>query len=127
MKWPFGILLAALLPASACDLTGPCTTDPKPAIRVKIVDAATGGPPEAANVTATVTDGSYTDVATVPVPPTGFALAYLAFERPGIYRVEVQAQGYTPWVEQDVRALDTDECGVKAVDLTARLEKAAGS
>jgi hypothetical protein len=120
------MLLLGLVSASACNLTD-CTADLKPAVRVKIVDAATGGLVEAPSVTVTVTDGPYTDTVTLSVPPVGALFVYLAFERTGTYRVEVNAPGYSPWVEAEVRAVDRDECHVKTVDLTARLEKAAGS
>lgn len=101
-----------------------CTTEARPGIVVTIVDASTGAP-LAGPVTVTVWDGEYSETVTPPETPSGTRVAALAWERPGRYRVEVRAPGYVTWVGTEVRVLE-DECHVRPVELTARLEAGGG-
>lgn len=122
MKRLFMVLPVALVAASACKWGELCTLEARPGITVTIVDAATGSPVEG-DVTVIATDGSYTETVNVPVLAGGARVAWLAEERGGRYRVEVQAPEYALWVAPFVRVTE-DDCHVRTVDLTARLEKA---
>jgi len=75
------------------------------------------------DVTVIATEGSYTETVSPPVLPAGPRTAALAVERPGTYRIEVQAPGYVTWVMTSVR-VTKDDCHVGTVELTAQLEKA---
>jgi hypothetical protein len=97
--------------AEACDATRVA------GIRITVVDGATGSP-FAGAVTIIATEGSYTETIN---PPAGAGFAGLAHERPGIYRVEVQAPGYVTWVATNVR-VNRNDCHVETVLLTAELE-----
>src|SRR5688572_28112392 len=120
MKWILRVLLLALVfAANGCGQA--CDAILKAGIVLTIVDAATGNPIEEATVIAT--EGSYSETVTLPSSPPAPGHAVLANERPGTYRVEVQAPGYLPWVMQGVR-VSRDECHVETVQLTARLTKA---
>lgn len=114
------VLLVALVAAGACNWGAVCTDEARPGIRVTIVDAATGSPVEG-DVTVIATEGSYTDTVNLPAAD-GPRMALLAFERAGTYRVEVQGPGYAAWLAPPVRVTE-DDCHVRTVDLTARLEK----
>lgn len=115
------MLLPVALVASACKWGVVCTLEARPGIRVTIVDAATGSPVEG-DATVIATDGSYTETVNVPVLPAGARVAFLAEERAGMYRVQVQTPAYDPWVAPLVWVTE-DDCHVRTVDLTARLEK----
>jgi hypothetical protein len=115
-------ILPTLLALSACNPLEPCTLELRPGILLTVVDARSGGP-VAGEVTATVTDGSYTETVEVPESGPGPRVAGLAFGRPGTYGVEVRSSGFRPWMERDVRVSE-NRCHVETVDLTARLEPA---
>jgi len=121
MKWILRVLLVAfVVVANGCGQV--CTAILKPGIFLTIVDGATGNPIEG-EVTVIVTDGSYSETVNPPFFPPGARTAVLAAERPGTYRVEVQAAGYLPWVMSGVR-VTRDDCHVETVALTARLTRA---
>ena len=113
MKWILRVLLVALVFAANGCAQG-CDLVLKAGIAVTIVDGATGNP-ILGEVTVTATEGSYSETVT---PVQGLAL--LASERPGTYRVEVQAAGYQPWVMPSV-GVTRDDCHVETVQLTALL------
>jgi len=117
----FMVLPVALVAASGCKWGVVCTLEIRPGISVTIVDAATGSPAQG-DVTVIATEGSYEETVNLPAAG-GPQTALLAFERAGMYRVEAQAPGYAPWVAPLVRVTE-DDCHVRTVDLTARLEKA---
>jgi len=120
MKWIRRVLLVTLaVAANGCGQA--CDAVLKAGIVLTIVDGATGNPIEEATVIAT--DGSYSEAVNLPSSPPAPGHAVLAFERPGTYRVEVQAAGYLPWVMSSVR-VSRDDCHVETVALTARLTKA---
>ena len=120
MKWILSVLLVALaVGANAC--AQGCDAVLKHGIVVTIVDGTTGNPIEG-EVTVTVTDGSYSENVNPPFFPPGARTAVLAAERPGTYRVEVQAVGYLPWVMSSVH-VSRDDCHVETVALTARLTR----
>ena len=116
MTWLLRLtILAFALVGNAC--TEACDATRVVGIRITIVDAATGSP-FAGAVTIIATEGSYTETIN---PPAGAGFAGLAHERPGIYRVEVQAPGYVTWVATDVR-VNRNDCHVETDLLTAELE-----
>jgi hypothetical protein len=114
------LLLAFLVCADAC--ARGCDTILIPGISVTVVDKSTGNP-FAGDVAVIATEGSYTETINPPPLPAGPRLASLAYERPGTYRVEVQAPGYVTWVATNVRVTH-DGCHVETVQLTAELEPA---
>lgn len=119
MTWLLRLLLLAFVIAGGACGQG-CDAVLKAGIAVTIVDGATGNPFQG-DVTVIATEGSYLETA---IPPAADPrTAFLAHERPGTYRVEVQASGYIPWVATDVR-VTRDDCHVQTVDLTAQLERA---
>ena len=120
MKWIRRVLLVTLaVAANGCGQA--CDAVLKAGIVLTIFDGATGNPIEEATVIAT--EGSYSETVNLPSSPPAPGHAVLAFERPGTYRVEVQAAGYLPWVMSSVR-VSRDDCHVETVALTARLTKA---
>jgi hypothetical protein len=74
-------------------------------------------------MTIIATEGSYTETIN---PPAGAGSAGLAHERPGTYRVEIQAAGYETWVRTNVKVVRND-CHVETVLLTAELEPSGTS
>ena len=114
------LLLALAVGADAC--ARGCDAILIPGISVTVVDKATGIP-FAGDVTVIATEGSYTETVNPPPVPAGPRLGFLAYERPGTYRVEVQAPGYVTWVATNVRVTH-DGCHVETVQLTAELEPA---
>jgi hypothetical protein len=121
MKWILGVLLVTLaVTANGCGKA--CDAVSKPGIAVTIVDGAAGSLIEG-EVTVIASEGSYSDTVSLPVFPSASRFAALAYERPGTYRLEVQAAGYLPWVMSSVR-VSSDDCHVVPVELTARLTKA---
>ena len=121
--------LGFLAVATACSTDppmGPCTADVRPGIVVRIRDASTGDP-VAGQAIGQVEDRRYVDslhaygfegTPSVMVSRAG------AFERPGTYEVTVFANGYHPWIREDVRVDETrDGCHVLTVELEADLEQ----
>ena len=118
MKWIFrGLLPAFALAVNGC--TQGCDAVLKHGLGLVVLDE-TSGSPIASEVTVTVTEGTYTE--TVTIPPGGAPFVSLAAERPGTYRVEVQASGYLTWVRQSVR-VTKDDCHVVPVEVIVRLVK----
>lgn len=111
------ILLAAPL-ASCADLTGSCTTDPKPTMRIEVLDAGTGAP--LMGSTGAIRDGDYDEELT-SMDGSNYLWAGGVSGRAGTYDVTVQREGYATWSREDVR-VSANQCGVRTVDLTARLE-----
>ena len=94
------VTAAALVCLTACDLFGlddrSCTDEYVYGIRIDVLDAVTSQPIDSALVT--VIDGSYRESVHTRILSTGEALgAGLAGERPGIYNVQVDKEGYTRW------------------------------
>jgi hypothetical protein len=117
-KW----ILFALLMASAA-VSGACACDAVliHGIGITIVDDETGNPVEG-DVTVIATDGSYSETVNPPFYPGVPRTVALAPERPGRYRVEIQAPGYVTFVMPSV-LVRKDDCHVEPVQLTARLAK----
>jgi hypothetical protein len=115
MKWILRVLLVALVLAANGCAQG-CDAILKTGILVTIVDGATGQP-IVEEVTVIATEGSYSQTVMAVQ-----GVAALAHERPGTYRVEVQAAGYQPWVMPSV-GVTRDGCHVETVQLTALLTR----
>jgi len=97
-----------------------CTLDLKPAIVVKIRDAASQLP-AADGATGYVRDGSYVDsLEAYGETEAGLLSMQAARERPGTYTVIVMKDGYQTWERQAVK-VGHDVCHVQTVTLTADL------
>ena len=108
------VLLLALL---GC--TNPfvvCTTDVHPAVAVDVRAAATGAP-LAESAAGVLRDGAYVD----SMRPWKLDNQLGgAFERPGVYSVEIQRPGYALWQRTGVR-VRSGSCHVQTVTIRADL------
>ena len=86
---------------------------------ITVVDSLTGGPPAAPEVHFIVSEGNFRDSTAVRRPNNSVGLLG---ERPGLYRLEIRAEGYKPWVNTRVR-VSADECHVQTVELRAPLQR----
>ena len=113
-----------IVPASACELlTDPvCTLEAVWGIEVTVQDSVTGAP-SASGAQLIVRDGAYADTVMVSgnsADPDREVLR-AAGERPGLYTVTVRKAGFLPWERTSV-VVTADECHVRTVALTARLQ-----
>ena len=117
------ISVGALALASACgeELLVGCPGEIRPAIEVVVSDGTTGTW-IANGATGLVRDGEYVDSLTPYTWAGSGALVSLsaASGRPGTYFVTIQKDGYRPWQQIDVEALDS-HCGVRTTTLHAYL------
>jgi hypothetical protein len=104
-------------------ITGPtCSSQLANGLIVTVVDSATGSPPAEATLTAksaTFTETVGPRQPSQTTPPV--LILSTAPERPGVYAVTVRSPGYRDWTRTGIR-VTADECHVKAVKLTARLQ-----
>jgi hypothetical protein len=118
--------IVTLLLQGAAGCVGPfdnCGTDlGRFAVRITVLDAATGSAP-ATRPTLTVTDGPYVETVQGPEPGSMETVIMPAgTERPGVYRVEVTAAGYQPWIRDGIRVTRRGRCDhLGTADITARL------
>jgi hypothetical protein len=114
-----------LLSFGGCDFTSApalCTDVALSGILVRVVDSTTAGPAFSDSVSAKVVDGSFVDSLRVASDlAAAFELPF-AEERSGVYAVEVRAAGYDTWQLAGV-AVTANECHVRPVHLTARLQR----
>jgi hypothetical protein len=114
-------MVAILLTLAAChheDTDGiVCTLEARPGLQVTVVDSVSSAPITSA-LTITATDGAYADTAKFI---TGGS-AGLAYERAGIYTVEVTAASYLVWRQSQV-SVTKGICHVNTVSLSAKLRK----
>ena len=102
-----------------------CTEQYTYGINITVVDSATGFPPSEATLLAR--SATFTDsVGPIARTPMGVDIpAYLtlstAGERPGVYSVVVRSPGYRDWTRTGIRVAK-DQCHVREVNLTARLQ-----
>jgi hypothetical protein len=99
------------------------------AIEVEVRDAATGQP-AADGTTGIARDGNFVDTLSImgwtSYPSAESALLVGgAEERPGIYSVRVEKEGYQVWERTNLRA-EKGPCGVITVRLEAHLMRAEG-
>ena len=111
-------VLFAAAPLAACDLPVACPTDPKPTMRIEVLDASTGSP--LMGSTGTVRDGDYVEEMST-LQGSNYLSAGDVSGRPGTYDVTVQREGYETWSRDDVR-VSANQCGTRTVELVARLE-----
>lgn len=99
-----------------------CTLIALPAITMHVRDSVSGAA-MARGATATATDGSFVSTSSYPDAFTQDDLPLsLAHEREGTYTVNVVKPGYREWRVAGVQ-VTRDECHVKTVTLTARLQR----
>lgn len=91
-------------------------------IRVTVQDSVSGAP-VASGAQLIARDGAYADTASFPANQPNFDGLPLqaAPERPGTYIVTVRKTGFGDWV-RNVTVVREDECHVRSVELTARLQ-----
>jgi hypothetical protein len=105
---------------------GPCTANYVFGLTVTVVDSVTGIPPASARLLAR--SGAYSDSVGPAAPhqyyengPSVLQLS-TAGERKGTYDLTVRAAGYRDWTRTGVK-VTADECHVRPVALTARLQR----
>lgn len=117
-------LLAATLALAACHGSDPapnaCTGQAEPAVVVELTDAVTGAP--VAGATVTLSEGAF--VETMFEGPPGTYQGGL--ERPGLYQVDVRADGYAPERREGVRAWEA-LCGPVTQTLHIALRPEGGT
>jgi hypothetical protein len=124
--------IGALLFLAGCHFLAP--TDPvvclgviSRAIEVEVRDAETGQP-AAHGAVGIAREGNFVDSLQIsgwmsyPSAESALMLGGVE-ERPGLYSIRVEKDGYEPWERSGVRA-DKDACGVITVRLRAYLERA---
>src|SRR5215210_6675103 len=110
-----------LLALAGCSLSDPvvCPTIVPQAFHVMAQDSVSG-----ANVlpgaSVVARDGAYAD--SVVAPPIVTAMG-VGGNRPGTYTVTVRQSGYQVWSKSGLKVED-GACGVRTVDVTARLQPA---
>jgi hypothetical protein len=122
----FGIGALILSGCTAAPTGFVCTDDFRFGLNVTVVDSVTGTPPASAVLIAR--DGAFVD-SVGPATPHQLVLngppvllLSTAGERPGTYDLTVRAAGYRDWARAGV-AVTADECHVKQVAFTARLQR----
>ena len=122
---------ALLVLVAGCQLGGAadCTVDDgfiHAAVTVHVFDSLSAEP-IAGIYPVVARDGAYADTADIDLlpPPTDNNTIYhgpfeMAFERAGIYEVEVSPPGYRKWIQTGVEVTQ-DECHVDGTVLNARM------
>jgi hypothetical protein len=117
------------LAATGCDLTDSeriCTDHIEPGLHVPVQDSLTGAP-AASGARLIARDGTYADTASFPAGRADLdgQVLYAADERPGVYSVTVEKDGYLTWERTGiVVVMDDYDCHVVPVHLVARLQRA---
>lgn len=129
MRPPRCVLLAvATVVLGACDLTNSrdvyCTDNFVAGLVVSVQDSLTGAP-AASGAQLIAQEGAYADTASYPPnrPDLDARPLVSAGERPGTYTVRVSKPGFLDWVRGGI-IVTADECHVRPVALTARLQRA---
>jgi hypothetical protein len=116
------ILVGLPLAAANCDvLSSGCDPILRPGLRTTVVDSISGQPLSSDVVTVIAIDGVYADTGRVAEDGRSFVGV---IDRPGRYRVEVRAPGYSTWVLENVLVEGPDECSNPVTELTARMQAA---
>lgn len=120
-------MLGMLLGCSAFTDPIVCTLEARPSVSVYVRDSISNQP-IASGATLILTDGSFVDSTTVPAGDPAWdpypVTTQRTYERPGRYVVTVRRAGYSNWTRADV-VVQRDECHVRTVTLTARLQPVA--
>jgi hypothetical protein len=118
---------AALGLLGACDLVDSrdviCTGVFVSGLRVTVQDSVSGAA-AASGAQLIAQDGAYADTASYPPnrPDLDAEPLQSAGERPGTYTVTVRIAGFLDWVRSGI-VVTADECHVRPVALTARLQR----
>ena len=121
-------LAVATVVLGACDLMNSrnviCTDIFVSGLVVSVQDSLTGAP-AASGAQLIAQDGAYADTASYPPnrPDLDAQPLVSAGERPGAYTVRVSKPGFLDWVRGGI-IVTADECHVRPVALTARLQRA---
>lgn len=103
-----------------------CTCEYVPGISVKVLDASTGLP-ATCNAIGWVVQGSYMvemnnyDDCTLP-DSLKYPWMNGAWERPGVYTVIIQKEGYRLWARSNIVVTEND-CHVNTIELKALLKR----
>jgi hypothetical protein len=98
-----------------------CTAIAIPGVAVDVRDSVTNAHVgRGARIVAT--SGRFADTLRVPADSDYEGAYGLATERPGVYTVTVEREGYRPWSRTGIR-VDADECHVRTVSVVARLQR----
>lgn len=117
-----------VITGSACDLNDPdvvCTANIEWGVHVTAEDSLTGTFVQGARLVAR--DGAYVDTASVRVTfaASDREILLAAEERPGVYSVAVEKDGFLTWERTGlVVTMDDYDCHVVPVELVARLQRA---
>ncbi|MBA3645263.1 MAG: carboxypeptidase regulatory-like domain-containing protein [Gemmatimonadaceae bacterium] len=110
---------------SACSQNSPqpiiCTALFAYGITVTVVDSVTGAP-AASGAVLVARDGAYTDSVPAQADSPNTSSVAAAGERAGTYTVTISKPGYKPWTQSGV-TVTKDECHVRGVALTAKLQR----
>src|SRR5262245_34964679 len=114
------VLLVLVLATTGCNFG--CDPLLTPGIRVTVLDSISNKRLGVNNVTVVAIHGTFADTARVGADGRFAATV----ERPGTYRVQVTAPGYSPWQQQGVRVEAPGDCGNpdRTIELTARMRSA---
>ena len=116
----FTIGLALALCSCGGDEEPVCTASVVPALSIRVLDDATGSE-AACGATATVTDGSFSQVVQAPVSGRcDEGMLSAAAERAGTYAVVVSKAGYQDFVATNI-IVGANRCHVETVTVTARM------
>ena len=93
-----------------------------PGIQIDVVDAGSGGfVPHSANPTGFVVSGRVREPMASVDPDPDRTVLVGAHYRPGVYDVEIAAEGYETWRTNGI-SVQMDHCGhARTVEMTARL------
>lgn len=104
-----------------------CQLYASPSIVVHVRDSVTGGY-IASGATLVLRDGTFVDSVSIPADEPTYNEIGLSTvnseERAGVYSVTIRRAGYAEWVREGVE-VTRDECHVRTVRLTARLDPLA--
>ena len=123
--WMRAATVLVLTGGQACGIfdDGACPLWDPPGIRIDVLDAGSESAiPHSANPTGFIVGGGVREPMTL-VPPFPGAPTQLAGAngRPGVYDVEIAAEGYETWRRSGI-SVEVDNCGhARTVEMTARL------
>ena len=105
------VMIAVIGTSCDLDLLGGCATFSSPAIFALPVDSISGEAITEPVVTGIAREGAYADTTKTgqETAPPGLAFAW---DRPGTYRLELSAPGYTTWVLDDIVVSRQGRCDV---------------
>lgn len=118
-----GILGGLMLAGSTvgCDIVGPhCTTELVHGIEVQLRDQTTGELVTGRALKARAQSGSFQDTTSYATPD---GRVFLVPERPGMYDVTIEVDGFREWTRADIVVrMDANRCHVVTERVVADLE-----